>query len=96
VSSGDIAALDNYLSAQHRFVLFNPSRTNIVVSSSNNRMTLSWPVDHTGWQLQSNSVGLEASGAWFPVSGSTLTNQITIAPEAGQSNVFYRMFFQQP
>ncbi|HWX22433.1 MAG TPA: hypothetical protein VN578_21235, partial [Candidatus Binatia bacterium] len=96
LSSGDAASLASYLSAQHHFVLFNPSRTNIVVSSSNHQMTLSWPADHTGWQLQSNSVGLQATGAWFPVSGSALTNQITIPPGANQSNVFYRLFFQQP
>ncbi len=94
ITSSDAAALANYLSTRHHFVLFNPSQTNIVVSFSNNQMTLSWPADHTGWQLQSNSVGVTASGAWFPVSGSTLTNQITITPN--NSNVFYRMFFQQP
>ena len=96
LSSGDIAALGNYLSAQHHFVLFNPNPTNIVVSSSNGQITLSWPADHTGWQLQSNSVGLMATSAWFTVPGSTLTNQITITPVASQTNVFYRMFFQQP
>jgi hypothetical protein len=67
-----------------------------VVSSSNGQITLSWPADHTGWQLQSNSVGLMATSAWFTVPGSTLTNQITITPVASQTNVFYRMFFQQP
>jgi len=96
MSSGDMAALGNYLSAQHHLVLFNPSPTNIVLSYSNNHMTLSWPTDHAGWQLQSNSVGLQAAGAWFPVSGSTLTNQITITPDANKTSVFYRMVFQQP
>ena len=95
-SSSDVAALDIYLSTQHHFVLFNPNRTNIVVAVKNSQMTLSWPVDHTGWQLQSNSVGLTATSAWYTVSGSTLTNQITITPSAESSNVFYRMFFQQP
>jgi hypothetical protein len=96
ITSSDAAALANYLSTRHHFVLFNPSRTNIVASVSNNQLTLSWPADHTGWQIQSNSVGLMATSAWFTVSGSTLTNQITITPAASQSNVFYRMFFQQP
>ncbi len=96
LSSGEVASLSSYVSAQHHFVLFNTSPTNIVVSSSNNQLTFSWPADHTGWQLQSNSVGLLATNAWFPVSGSTSTNQITITPDASQSNVFYRLFFQQP
>ena len=96
MSSGDVASLTSYLSAQHGFVLFNPNPTNIVVSSSSHQITFSWPADHTGWQLQSNSVGVQATNAWFPVSGSTLTNQITITPNTNQTNVFYRLFFQQP
>ena len=80
MSSGEITALGNYLSAQHHFTLFNPTPTNLVLSSSNHQMTFSWPTDHIGWQLQSNSVGLLATNAWFPVSGSALTNQITITP----------------
>jgi hypothetical protein len=96
MSSGDIAALGNYLSAQHHFVLFNPNPTNLVASSSNNQLTFSWPTDHTGWQLQSNAVGLRATNSWFPVSGATLTNKITITPDTNQANVYYRLFFQQP
>ena len=91
-----MAALGSYLSAEHHFVLFNPNPTNLVVSSSNHQITFSWPADHTGWQLQSNSVGLLATNAWFPVSGSSLTNQFTITPGTNQANVFYRLFFQQP
>jgi hypothetical protein len=96
MSSSEVASLSSYLSAQHHFVLFNPSPTNIVVSSSNNQLTLSWPVDHTGWLLQSNSVGLMATNSWFTVPGSTATNQITITPNPNRTNVFYRLFFQQP
>jgi hypothetical protein len=96
LSSGDVTMLASYLSTTHHFVLFNTSPTNMVLSSSNNHLTLSWPADHTGWQLQSNSVGLQATGAWFPVSGSTLTNQFTITPDATKTAVFYRMSFQQP
>jgi len=96
MSSAEAASLATYLSAQHHFVLFNPSRTNIVVSSTNNQITLSWPADHTGWQLQSNSVGITATGSWFLVPGSTATNKIIITPSAPQQSVYYRMVFQQP
>lgn len=96
LSSYDLAALDNYFATQHHIVLYNPGPTNIVVSFKTNQMTLSWPADHTGWQLQSNSVGLTATDAWFGVSGSTTTNQITFTPDPTQTNVFYRMYFQQP
>src|SRR5438046_3229773 len=96
LSSAEAASLASDLCARHHFVLFNRSPTNIVVSASNNQVTLSWPADHTGWQLQSNSVGLTATGSWFPVPGSTTTNQITIPLNSTQTSVFYRMVFQQP
>jgi hypothetical protein len=96
LSGSDMAAFGSYLSAQHHFALFNTSQTNLTASFSNNYLTFSWPADHTGWQLQSNSVGLTATGAWYTVSGSTSTNQLTITPDASKTNVFYRMLFQQP
>jgi hypothetical protein len=52
---------------------------------------MSWPVDHTGWTLQSNSVSLLNTGAWATVSGSTTTNKIIITMDPTQTNVFYRM-----
>jgi hypothetical protein len=100
IPSNEVATLDNYLSTQHGIVLFNGSPTKIstslTASLTNNQITFSWPTDHTGWQLQSNSVGLTATDAWYTVNGSTLTNQITITPSASETNVFYRMFYQQP
>jgi len=96
MSTSEVAAMSSYLAAKYNIVLFNPNPTNIVVSSSNNQITLSWPADHTGWQLQSNSVGLQTTNAWFTVSGSTLTNQITITPSANPTSVFYRLLLQEP
>jgi len=100
IPSNEVTTLNNYLSTQHQFVLFNgnPTKigTSLTASLTNSQITLSWPTDHTGWQLQSNSVGLAATNAWYTVSGSTLTNTITVTPSAAQSNIFYRMFYQQP
>lgn len=91
----DVDQLGSYFIAKHNIVLVNTSPTNIVVSpASGNQVTLSWPVDHIGWQLQSNSVGLTATGAWFTVTGSATTNQMTITPDVTRSNVFYRLFYQ--
>ena len=71
----------------------NPTPTNIVTSRSGNQLTLSWPADHTGWSLQtqtnSRSVGL--SSTWFEVSGSTSTNQMTVTINPTNPTVFYRM-----
>jgi hypothetical protein len=96
MSSSEMAALANYISAQHHFVPFNPTRTSIVLSISNHQLTLSWPAGHTGWQLQSNSLGLTVPGAWFTIPGSTSTNQMIVTPNATNGQVFYRMFYQQP
>ncbi|MGH7951507.1 MAG: hypothetical protein ACREFE_06270, partial [Limisphaerales bacterium] len=91
----DVNQLGSYFIAKHNIVLVNTSPTNIVVSAGvGNQITLTWPLDHTGWQLQSNSVGLTATGAWFTVTGSTTTNQMTITPDMTRSNVFYRLFYQ--
>ena len=72
-------------------VVVNPNPANIVSSVTGNQLTLSWPADHKGWQLQSNSVGLANSGAWFPVPGSTTTNQVIMKISPAATNVFYRM-----
>ena len=85
----------NHYSLGKTGIPFNSNPTNIVFSNSGSDLTLSWPMDHTGWQLQSNSVGLGATGAWFTVAGSMATNQIIITPGVSQTNVFYRMLLQQ-
>jgi hypothetical protein len=91
----DVKQLRSYLMAKHDLVPVNTNPTNIVVSAGvGNQIALTWPVDHIGWQLQSNSVGLAATGAWFTVAGSTTTNQMTTTPDMTQSNVFYRLFYQ--
>ena len=94
ISSYDVASLKNYLIAQHHLVFVNTHPTNIMFSVTGNQITLSWPADHIGWQLQSNSVGLTATGAWFTVSGSTTTNQMITSLDATKTNVFYRMLYQ--
>jgi hypothetical protein len=92
ISSGEVASLQTYLFTQHH--LINSTPTNLVFSASGGQLTLSWPADHTGWQLQSNSVALTSSSAWFTVAGSTATNQMVITPDATEGNVFYRLLFQ--
>ena len=95
ISASDVAAMSSYLAAKYNTVLFNPNPTSIALSSiGGTNLLLSWPLDHTGWQLQSNSVGLTVTGAWTTVTGSTVTNQINIKPAANQTNVFYRLMYQ--
>ena len=75
----------------------NTTPTNILTSVSGNVLTLSWPTDHIGWRLQTqtNSIasGLNPSGTWFDVVGATSVSTLnfTINPAAG--TVFYRMIY---
>jgi autotransporter-associated beta strand protein len=71
--------------------VINPNPTNITVSVSGNQLTLSWPADHTGWLLQSNSVGLASSSSWFTLPGSGSTNQFTFPVDRTKPSVFFRM-----
>ena len=71
--------------------VINPNPTNITLSVSGNQLTLGWPVDHTGWLLQSNSVSLTSSNSWFTIQGSGSTNQLFLTIDRSQSNVFFRM-----
>jgi len=71
----------------------NTTPTNIVTSISGNQLTLSWPADHIGWSLQSqtNSRNVGLSATWYDVAGSTATNQMTFTMNPTNPTVFYRM-----
>ncbi|HLX70353.1 MAG TPA: hypothetical protein VKV04_12065, partial [Verrucomicrobiae bacterium] len=71
----------------------NTNPANITVSVSGGTLTLSWPADHLGWELLSNSVGLTATNMWFPVSGSTSVTQESTTFDLTKTNVFYRMVY---
>ena len=100
----DEVALFNYtLSASQIQQLYNAAvaapvnanRTNIVFSVTNNLLTLSWPVDHKGWQLQAQTNGVKVglSNNWVNVSNSTLTNEIVIPVNLTNGSVFYRLLY---
>ena len=67
--------------------------TNLVRSLVGNQLTLSWPVSHTGWSLQTqtNSRAIGLSSAWFTVAGSTGTNAVTMTVSPTDPTVFFRM-----
>jgi autotransporter-associated beta strand protein len=73
--------------------LVNATPTNITASVSGGNLTLSWPVDHTGWTLQSqtNAPGQGLNTVWFDVVGSAATNQIVVPINPTNSSVFFRM-----
>jgi hypothetical protein len=63
---------------------------NITTSANGGQLTLSWPTNYIGWLLESNSTGLTGPN-WSPVPGSGATNQVQIAIQPGQTNLFYRL-----
>ncbi len=75
----------------------NANPTNIVFSTASNpsQMTLSWPLDHTGWQLQAqtNLLTVGISSNWVNVAGSTATNKILIPINLTNGTVFYRLIY---
>ena len=73
----------------------NTNPTNIVVTLTNNNLYLTWPVDHTGWQLQAqtNPVGVGISTNWANLNPSTGTNQVAVPITLTNGTVFYRLVY---
>jgi autotransporter-associated beta strand protein len=70
-----------------------PTNITLTVTSSGGATTLglAWPYDHQGWVLETNSAGLNVSGAWGIVSGSEYTTSENFNVDPTQTNVFYRL-----
>jgi len=75
--------------------LVNTTPTNITVSVSGNQLTLSWPLDHTGWrlQVQTNSIDVGLRSNWVDVANSTATNLVNVPISGANGSVFYRMVY---
>ena len=71
----------------------NTNPTNITATVSGNTLSLSWPADHLGWTLQTNSVGLTATNQWFPYPGSASVTNVSIPMDNTKTNVFFRMVY---
>jgi hypothetical protein len=73
----------------------NPTPVPIVPIFTNDTLYLTWPADHTGWQLQAqtNSVSVGISTNWVNVSGSTTTNQVVVPINPANGTVFYRITY---
>ncbi len=74
-------------------VATNP--TNITVTVSGGNLILTWPADHTGWRLQTqtNSLATGLSANWVDVPNTDSVNAVTNAINAANGSVFYRMVY---
>jgi len=73
----------------------NTSPTNITSAFDGSNLTLSWPADHIGWHLQSqtNSLVTGLGTNWVDVAGASATNQVIIPVNAANGSVFFRMIY---
>lgn len=72
------------------------SAPTIITALNGTNLQLSWPTNCLGWQLeaQTNPSGMGLGNAWFPVTGSTATNQFPILVNPANGSVFYRLHQQ--
>jgi autotransporter-associated beta strand protein len=73
----------------------NTTPTNITAVVSGGNLNLSWPADHLGWSLQSqtNSDSVGLSNNWFIVPGSSSTTSMSIPIDSSKGAVFFRMVY---
>jgi hypothetical protein len=64
---------------------------NFSASSSANTLNFIWDAGHIGWQLYTNSVGLAARDQWFPVSGSSAVDSLSIPINPKTPQVFFEL-----
>jgi 4-phytase/acid phosphatase len=64
--------------------------TNIIASSSGKTLTISWPVDHLGWNLQAQTNGL-SDGQWVDLPDTGDINSVAIPITQANLAVFYRL-----
>jgi autotransporter-associated beta strand protein len=87
-----------YLAGIGSLVIGTPiatNSTNISFTFGGTNLTLSWPLDHTGWRLeaQTNSLADGFGTNWVTVSGSAETNQFIIPLNPTNGSVFYRLVY---
>jgi hypothetical protein len=57
------------------------------------QLQISWPADHTGWQLQSQTNNLTSGLGtnWVNMPASMQTNQMTVPLNSANGSVFFRL-----
>jgi len=64
-------------------------------AASGGQIQLSWPMDHLGWRLetQTNAPGVGIGTNWVTVADSTATNQIFTPVNPTSGSVFFRLVY---
>jgi hypothetical protein len=58
-----------------------------------NQLQLQWPLDHTGWLLQTqmNLAGITSSANWQPWPDSDTTNRVFVPVDPVAGSIFFRL-----
>jgi len=59
-------------------------------------ITFTWPSDHQGWDLQSNSVSVANPNSWFTIPGTAALTSTVLNVDPAKTNVFFRMHIAVP
>jgi hypothetical protein len=54
-------------------------------------LSLSWPADHQGWIVQSNSLSLSVSSDWQDIPATANGTNYSTTINKGQAQVYYRL-----
>jgi hypothetical protein len=73
--------------------LTNTNPPSLNFNQLNPTLEFSWPAEHVGWRLETNSVGLQATNSWFEVPASTQTNLVAIPVNAASPQVYFRLVY---
>src|SRR5262249_34315029 len=74
-----------------RLISTQPWPTNLTATLNGDNVILSWPVDHTGWRLQTGATLTTFGAGWSDLIGTRQTNvwRVPINPSGG--SVFFRL-----
>ena len=64
------------------------------VNASGNLLTFSWPADHLGYALQTNSVNIAVATDWHTLPGSATVTNVSV-PISKTGDVYYRLYLPQ-
>jgi hypothetical protein len=96
--AADFAWNTNTLTADGTLRIFSTTQPNVTteVVSGGTQLHLTWPTDHTGWILQSqtNAVNVGITTTWFDVPDSATTNRVFLPIDPANGSVFYRLYYQ--